>query len=67
MASKKNNNEINANKRLDEILDVAKKHKVISVITSSSKRKKNDDGSDKEIDLSGLREAMEELGPAFIN
>ncbi|MBE6488806.1 MAG: AarF/ABC1/UbiB kinase family protein [Methanosphaera stadtmanae] len=66
MASKKNNNEINANKRLDEILDVAKKHKVISVITSSSKRKKNDDGSDKEIDLSGLREAMEELGPAFI-
>jgi len=66
MASKKNDNEINANKRLDEILDVAKKHKVISVITSSSKRKKNDDGSDKEIDLSGLREAMEELGPAFI-
>ena len=66
MASKKNDNEINANKRLDEILDVAKKHKVISVLTASSKRKKTDDGSDEELDLSGLREAMEELGPAFV-
>ena len=65
MASK-NENEINANKRLDEILDVAKKHKVISVLTASSKRKKTEDGSDEEVDLSGLREAMEELGPAFI-
>lgn len=65
MASK-NDNEINANKRLDEILDIAKKHKVISVLTASSKRKKTEDGSDEEIDLSGLREAMEELGPAFI-
>ena len=64
--SKRDNNEINANKRLDEILDVAKKHKVISVLTSSSKRKKSKDGSDEEIDLAGLREAMEELGPAFI-
>lgn len=66
MALKKNDGEINANKRLDEILDVAKKHKVISVLTSSSKRKKSQDGEDEEIDLSGLREAMEELGPAFI-
>lgn len=66
MASKNNDNEINANKRLNEILDVAKKHKVISLLTSSSKRKKNDDGSDEEIDFTGLREAMEELGPAFI-
>ena len=66
MASKNNEKEINANKRLDEILDVAKKHKVISVLTASSKRKKKDDGSDEEVDLSGLREAMEELGPAFI-
>lgn len=64
--AKKEDNKINANKRLDEILDVAKKHKVISVLTSSSKRKKNEDGSDEDIDLSGLREAMEELGPAFI-
>lgn len=66
MASKQNDNEINANKRLNEILDVAKKHKVISLLTSSSKRKKSDDGSDEEIDFTGLREAMEELGPAFI-
>ena len=66
MASKQDDNEINANKRLNEILDVAKKHKVISLLTSSSKRKKSDDGSDEEIDFTGLREAMEELGPAFI-
>lgn len=66
MASKNKNNELNANKRLDEILDVAKKHKVISVLTASSKRKKSEDGVDEELDLSGLREAMEELGPAFI-
>ena len=66
MASKENENEINANKRLSEILDVAKHHKVISLLTSSSKRKKTADGEDEEIDLSGLREAMEELGPAFI-
>ena len=66
MASKKDENEINANKRLDEILDVAKKHKVISLLTSSSKRKKSKDGDDEEIDYTGLREAMEELGPAFI-
>ena len=58
---------INANKRLNEIINVAKKHKVISLITSSSKRKKNsDDGTDEDLDLSGLRLAMEELGPAFI-
>lgn len=66
MASKGNDNEVNANKRLNEILDVAKKHKVISLLTSSSKRKKSDDGSDEEVDYTGLREAMEELGPAFI-
>lgn len=66
MASKGNDNEVNANKRLNEILDVAKKHKVISLLTSSSKRKKSDDGSDEEVDYNGLREAMEELGPAFI-
>ncbi|RAP54050.1 MAG: ABC transporter [Methanosphaera sp. rholeuAM130] len=66
MASKENENEINTNKRLSEILDVAKHHKVISLLTSSSKRKKTADGEDEEIDLSGLREAMEELGPAFI-
>ena len=58
---------INANKRLNEIINVAKEHKVISLITSSSKRKKNsEDGTDEELDLSGLRLAMEELGPAFI-
>ena len=58
---------INANKRLNEIINVAKEHKVISLITSSSKRKKNsDDGTDEDLDLSGLRLAMEELGPAFI-
>ncbi len=66
MASKNEDSTINANKRLDEILDVAKKHKVISLLTSSSKRKKTEDGSDEEIDFTGLREAMEELGPAFI-
>ena len=66
MASKQNDNEINTNKRLDEILDVAKKHKVISLLTSSSKRKKSQDGEDEELDFTGLREAMEELGPAFI-
>ena len=66
MASKKDDNEINANKRLSDILDVAKKHKVISLLTSSSKRKKTEDGEDEEIDFTGLREAMEELGPAFI-
>lgn len=66
MVSKGNDNEVNANKRLNEILDVAKKHKVISLLTSSSKRKKSDDGSDEEVDYTGLREAMEELGPAFI-
>lgn len=58
---------INANKRLNEIINVAKEHKVISLITSSSKREKNsEDGTDEELDLSGLRLAMEELGPAFI-
>ena len=66
MTSKQKDTEINANKRLNEILDVAKKHKVISLLTSSSKRKKASDGSDEEIDFTGLREAMEELGPAFI-
>ena len=66
MASKDNDNEINANKRLNEILDVAKEHKVISLLTSSSKRKKSKDGDDEEVDYAGLREAMEELGPAFI-
>lgn len=66
MVSKENDNEINANKRLNEILDVAKEHKVISLLTSSSKRKKSKDGDDEEVDYAGLREAMEELGPAFI-
>jgi hypothetical protein len=32
MASKNNDNEINANKRLNEILDVAKKHYVIVIL-----------------------------------
>lgn len=66
MARKQNDNGINANKRLNEILDVAKEHKVISLLTASSKRKKTEDGSDEEFDYTGLREAMEELGPAFI-
>ena len=58
---------INANKRLNEIINVAKKYKVISLITSSSKRRKNsEDGTDEEVDVSGIRLAMEELGPAFI-
>ena len=38
--SKKDNNEVNTNKRLNEIINVAKEHKLISLLTSSSKRKK---------------------------
>ena len=65
--SKKEDNEINTNKRLNEIINVAKDHKLISLLTSSSKRKKKSkDGYDEDIDFSDLRLAMEELGPAFI-
>lgn len=53
-------------KRLDEIIKVAKKYELVSLITSSSKRKKTEDGIDEEIDLSNIRLAFEELGPAFV-
>jgi ubiquinone biosynthesis protein len=62
----KNDGEINTNKRLNEIVNVAKEHKLISLLTSSSKRKKSSEEMDEDLDYSGLRLAMEELGPAFI-
>ncbi|MDO5825393.1 MAG: AarF/ABC1/UbiB kinase family protein [Methanosphaera sp.] len=60
-----NDSQINSRDRFNEIVIVAKKHNLGKLLRASSKRK--DDGSyDEDIDISGLRLAMEELGPAFV-
>lgn len=60
-----NDSQINSRDRFNEIVKVAKKHNLGKLLRASSKRK--DDGSyDEDIDISGLRLAMEELGPAFV-
>ena len=63
MSSK--DNEINTRKRFNEIVHVAKKYHLGKLLKSASQRKR-EDGFDEDIDISGLRLAMEELGPAFV-
>ena len=65
MASNNETTEINAKDRFNEIVKVAKKYNLGKLLRSSSKRKK-EEGFDEDLDLSGLRLAMEELGPAFV-
>ena len=57
--------EFNNEKRLNEIVKVARKYKLGKLLISSSKRKSPDE-FDESLDISNLRLAMEELGPAFI-
>ena len=64
MASDKNG-EINAKDRFNEIVGVAKKYHLLKLLRSSSKHRK-DGEYDEDIDVSNLRLAMEELGPAFV-
>ena len=47
-----------ARKRFDEIIGVAKKHHLAKLLTKNE--------NDEEFEVSDLRYAMEELGPAFI-
>ena len=47
-----------ARQRFDEIMGVAKKHHLAKLLKK--------DGNDEDFEISDLRYAMEELGPAFI-
>ena len=54
-------------KRIKEIRDVAKKYNVGNLISESRKPKDPSQGEyDEDLDASGLRKAMEELGPAYV-
>ncbi len=64
MASDKNG-QINTKERFNEIVKVAKKHNLGKLLRASSKRR-SDGAYDEDIDISALRLALEELGPAFI-
>ena len=57
--------ELDNKKRLNEIVKVARKYKLGKLLISSSKRKSSDE-FDESLDVSNLRLAFEELGPAFI-
>jgi len=64
MASQ-NTIEINSRERFKEIYAVIKKYNLGHLLRDSSKRR-NDGSYDEDIDVSSLRLAMEELGPAFV-
>lgn len=49
--------------RFDDIIRVATKYNLIKLLSS---KRGSDDGFDESFDVSGLRFAMEDLGPAFI-
>lgn len=54
-------------KRLDEIVKIAKKYDLGKLLVSSRKRKVNSQGEfDENIAASNLRKAFEELGPAYV-
>jgi len=65
MATENDTQEINTRKRFNEILKVAKEHNLGKLLKSSTNRKKTGKYDD-DIDISALRLAMEDLGPAFI-
>lgn len=65
MTTESDTQEINTRKRFNEILKVAKEHNLGKLLRSSTKRKKTGEYDD-DIDISALRLAMEDLGPAFI-
>ena len=65
MTTEAETHEINTRKRFNEILKIAKEHNLGKLLRSSSKRKKTGE-YDEDIDISALRLAMEDLGPAFI-
>ena len=65
MASREDRKE--SRQRIKEITAVAKKYNVASLISESRKPKDPAQGEyDEDLDASGLRKALEELGPAYV-